>query len=107
MFCGNYIVSKTVCPAERDTSSPLCFLLCRISRSEASGTFPSSQGSGVHTVSEYMTDELVCEGSEFCFEEVRAEKYFRKLWEQQEKEQSKDGTSEDQLCSGCLWDRRR
>ncbi|XP_070705313.1 mitotic checkpoint serine/threonine-protein kinase BUB1 isoform X2 [Pempheris klunzingeri] len=58
-----------------------------VSRSETSGAIPSSQGSGVQTVSAYMTDELVCEGSELCFEEVRAEKYFRKLREKQEKEQ--------------------
>ncbi|XP_054474545.1 LOW QUALITY PROTEIN: mitotic checkpoint serine/threonine-protein kinase BUB1 [Anoplopoma fimbria] len=37
----------------------------------------------VLTVSEYMTEELACEGSELCFEEVRAEKYFRKLREKQ------------------------
>lgn len=47
---------------------------------------PSSQGSSVQTVSEYMTDELVCEGSELCFEEIRAEKYFQKLREKKEKE---------------------
>nr|XP_033503878.1 mitotic checkpoint serine/threonine-protein kinase BUB1 isoform X1 [Epinephelus lanceolatus] len=57
-----------------------------VSRSETSGTIPSSRPS-VETVSEYMMDELVSEGSELCFEEVRAEKYFRKLREKQEKEQ--------------------
>ncbi|CAK6969581.1 mitotic checkpoint serine/threonine-protein kinase BUB1 [Scomber scombrus] len=56
-----------------------------VSRSEISGANPSSQGSSVPTVSEYMTDELVCEGSELCFEEVRANKYF-KLREEQERE---------------------
>ncbi|XP_044025669.1 LOW QUALITY PROTEIN: mitotic checkpoint serine/threonine-protein kinase BUB1 [Siniperca chuatsi] len=55
-----------------------------VSRSETSGAIPSSQGSSVQTVSEYMKDELVCEGSELCFEEVRAEKYFRKLRGKQE-----------------------
>ncbi|KAI3364637.1 hypothetical protein L3Q82_011420 [Scortum barcoo] len=55
-----------------------------VSRSETSGSIPSSQG--VQTVSEYMTDELVCEGSEWCFEEIRAEKYFRSLQEKKEKE---------------------
>ncbi|XP_034534460.1 mitotic checkpoint serine/threonine-protein kinase BUB1 isoform X2 [Notolabrus celidotus] len=55
-----------------------------VSRSETSGAIPSSQNPGVQMVSEYMTDELVCEGSELCFEEVRAEKYFRKLREKKE-----------------------
>ncbi|XP_067429364.1 mitotic checkpoint serine/threonine-protein kinase BUB1 isoform X1 [Thunnus thynnus] len=57
-----------------------------VSRSETSGATSSSQGSGVQTVSAYMTEELVCEGSELCFEEVRAEKYFYKLRERQERE---------------------
>lgn len=34
-----------------------------------------------------MTEELLCEGSELCFEEVRAEKYFRELRERQERQQ--------------------
>ncbi|XP_045916864.1 mitotic checkpoint serine/threonine-protein kinase BUB1 isoform X2 [Micropterus dolomieu] len=50
-----------------------------VSRSENSGWIPPSQDSNVVFVSEYMKDELVCEGSELCFEEVRAEKYFRKM----------------------------
>lgn len=45
---------------------------------------PSSQNTGVKFVSEYMTEALICEGSEFCFEEVRAEKYFKKLREKRE-----------------------
>ncbi|XP_067338875.1 mitotic checkpoint serine/threonine-protein kinase BUB1 isoform X2 [Channa argus] len=57
-----------------------------VSRSETSGMISSNQGSCVQTVSEYMKDELVCEESELCFEEVRAEKYFRELREKQEKE---------------------
>ncbi|XP_040921025.1 mitotic checkpoint serine/threonine-protein kinase BUB1 isoform X2 [Toxotes jaculatrix] len=57
-----------------------------VSRSETSGAISSSQGSSAQTVPEYMKDELVCEGSELCFEEVRAETYFRKLRERQEKE---------------------
>ncbi|KAM9339289.1 mitotic checkpoint serine/threonine-protein kinase BUB1 [Symphorus nematophorus] len=57
-----------------------------LSRSETSGTISSSQSSGAQTVSAYMKDELICEGSELCFEEVRAEKYFRKLREKPEKE---------------------
>ncbi|KAG7220516.1 hypothetical protein INR49_018043 [Caranx melampygus] len=58
-----------------------------VSRSETSGAFPSGHGAGVQMVSEYMTDELVCEGSEYCFEEVRAARYFRRRQERQEKEQ--------------------
>ncbi|XP_056260617.1 mitotic checkpoint serine/threonine-protein kinase BUB1 isoform X1 [Seriola aureovittata] len=57
-----------------------------VSRSETSGAIPSGQGSSVQTVAAYMKDELVCEGSEFSFEEVRAAKYFRQLQERQEKQ---------------------
>ncbi|XP_053193454.1 mitotic checkpoint serine/threonine-protein kinase BUB1 [Scomber japonicus] len=57
-----------------------------VSRSETSRALPSGQGSSVPTVSAYMTDELVCEGSELCFEEVRAQKYFFQLREKQERE---------------------
>lgn len=71
----------------------LCRPLHRVSRSETSGAIRSGQSSSVQTVSEYMTDELVCEGSEFCFEEVRAEKYFRKLRETQEKMDSENRKS--------------
>ncbi|KAM7368280.1 hypothetical protein PAMP_014515 [Pampus punctatissimus] len=52
------------------------------------GAISSSQGSSMKTVSEYMTDELVCEGSELCFEEVRAAKYLHKLREKQEREKT-------------------
>ncbi|CAB1440473.1 unnamed protein product [Pleuronectes platessa] len=55
-----------------------------LSRSENSGV--TRQGSGAQTVSEYMTEELACDGSELSFEEVRAEKYFRKIRETKEKE---------------------
>nr|XP_046228859.1 mitotic checkpoint serine/threonine-protein kinase BUB1 isoform X2 [Scatophagus argus] len=65
---------------------PTVKTIITVSRSETSGTIPSSQASSVQTVSEYIADELVCEGSEFSFEEVRAEKYFRQLQEKQEKE---------------------
>lgn len=58
--------------------------VCRVSRSETSGTITSNQCPNVQFVSEYLKDELLCEGSELCFEEVRAAKYFRKLEEQQE-----------------------
>ncbi|XP_029986037.1 mitotic checkpoint serine/threonine-protein kinase BUB1-like [Sphaeramia orbicularis] len=55
-----------------------------VSRSETSGTIPSSFG--VPTVAAYNKDELECEGSELCFEEVRAQRYFHKLQEKQEEE---------------------
>ena len=50
-----------------------------VSRSEISGTLPSSQSSGVQTVSQYNMEDLICEGPELCFEEVRARKYFEKI----------------------------
>lgn len=61
----------------------------RVSRSETSGSVPSSQSSGVQTVSEYIKDELVCDGSELSFEEVRAKKYFWKLKEKKREEENK------------------
>ncbi|KAK5852546.1 hypothetical protein PBY51_006399 [Eleginops maclovinus] len=61
--------------------------LITVSRSENLGVLPSSQGPGVRTVSEYMTEELLCEGSELCFEEVRARKYFEKLRAKQAQEE--------------------
>ncbi|XP_017295472.1 mitotic checkpoint serine/threonine-protein kinase BUB1 isoform X2 [Kryptolebias marmoratus] len=60
-----------------------------VSRSETSGTLPAGHRSSVQTVSEYLLDDLGCDGSEFCFEEVRAKNYFRQLREKQEKEQRK------------------
>ncbi|XP_068585244.1 mitotic checkpoint serine/threonine-protein kinase BUB1-like [Cebidichthys violaceus] len=50
-----------------------------VSRSETSGAIPSGQSSGVPSVSEYAKEDLACDGSELCFEEVRAERYFQKL----------------------------
>ncbi|MEQ2238051.1 hypothetical protein ILYODFUR_029372 [Ilyodon furcidens] len=71
------------CPSE-----PLGYrTVITVSRSETSGTLPSSQSTALLTVSQYNKDELVCEGSEFCFEEVRAAKYFRKIRKKQEQEQ--------------------
>ncbi|KAM8832363.1 mitotic checkpoint serine/threonine-protein kinase BUB1 [Spinachia spinachia] len=55
-----------------------------LSRSETSGMFPSGQASGGATLSEYNKEDLVLEGSELCFEEVRAQKYFRQLQAKQE-----------------------
>ncbi|KAE8286450.1 Mitotic checkpoint serine/threonine-protein kinase BUB1 [Larimichthys crocea] len=69
-----------------------------VSRSETSGAIPSAQSSGVQTVSEYMTDKLVCEGSELCFEEVRAEKYFQKLREKQESQHEELGETTREQC---------
>lgn len=60
--------------------------VCRVSRSETSGT---SQSSNVQVVCEYLKEELLCEGSELCFEEVRAAKYFRQVKLQQEDQTSK------------------
>ncbi|XP_070843366.1 mitotic checkpoint serine/threonine-protein kinase BUB1 [Chaetodon trifascialis] len=57
-----------------------------VSRSETSGKTSSSQGSSVQTLPEYTTEALACEGSELCFEEVRAERYFSELQKKQEKE---------------------
>ncbi|KAK2855846.1 hypothetical protein Q5P01_004581 [Channa striata] len=57
-----------------------------VSRSETSGMISSTQGSSVQIVSEYIKDELVCEGSELCFEEVRAKKYFREKQENMHRE---------------------
>ncbi|KAM7395839.1 hypothetical protein PAMA_007224 [Pampus argenteus] len=76
--------SKTAvdCPSKPPTYTII------VSRSETSGAISSSQGSSTKTVSEYMTDELVCEGSELCFEEVRAAKYLHKLREKQEREKT-------------------
>ncbi|XP_015259792.1 PREDICTED: mitotic checkpoint serine/threonine-protein kinase BUB1-like [Cyprinodon variegatus] len=56
-----------------------------VSRSEVPRTLPSS--AAVPTSSAYDKDTLVCDGSEFCFEEVRAAKYFLKVRQQREKEQ--------------------
>ncbi|XP_056150218.1 mitotic checkpoint serine/threonine-protein kinase BUB1 [Lampris incognitus] len=54
-----------------------------ISRSENSGVKPPMQG--LQFLSMYKKEDLVCEGSELSFEEVRAARYFLKL--KQEKEQ--------------------
>lgn len=84
-----------------DFSSPdlglTVVFVCRVSRSETSGAIPSSHSSNVQVVSEYLKDELLCEGSELCFEEVRAAKYFRKLEEQQEDQTSDVLFAEEQF----------
>ncbi|XP_074542005.1 mitotic checkpoint serine/threonine-protein kinase BUB1 isoform X2 [Halichoeres trimaculatus] len=80
-------VPQNKVPVECPPKPPTRKTTIIVSRSETSGTIPSSQNSGIKVVSEYMTEELVCEGSEFCFEEVRAERYFKKLREEQEQAQ--------------------
>ncbi|XP_069028642.1 mitotic checkpoint serine/threonine-protein kinase BUB1-like, partial [Embiotoca jacksoni] len=65
-----------------------------VSRSETSGTIPSGRSSGVQNVSEYLEDELVCEGSQLCFKEVRAQKYFRKVQERREEEEEEEEEEE-------------
>uniref|UniRef100_H3CAW4 BUB1 mitotic checkpoint serine/threonine kinase n=1 Tax=Tetraodon nigroviridis TaxID=99883 RepID=H3CAW4_TETNG len=64
-----------------DPGSPVDGRVTIVSRSETSGT---SRSSSVQFVSEYLKEELLCEGSELCFEEVRATKYFRQAKVQQE-----------------------
>uniref|UniRef100_A0A3Q2UD55 Mitotic checkpoint serine/threonine-protein kinase BUB1 n=2 Tax=Fundulus heteroclitus TaxID=8078 RepID=A0A3Q2UD55_FUNHE len=58
-----------------------------VSRSETSGTLPSGPSASAPAVSQYNTAQLACEGSEFCFEEVRAKNYWRKIREEQEEQQ--------------------
>lgn len=65
-------------PAERR-------LVTWVSRSEYSGKLPPS--SNENLVPAYDTAALQCEGSELCFEEVRAQKYFQRLQQQQQQEQ--------------------
>ncbi|XP_072301932.1 mitotic checkpoint serine/threonine-protein kinase BUB1 [Eucyclogobius newberryi] len=56
-----------------------------VSRSEYSGKIPPS--SNENTVAAYDKKALQCEGSELCFEEVRAQRYFQKLQEQRQQVQ--------------------
>ncbi|XP_032440735.1 mitotic checkpoint serine/threonine-protein kinase BUB1 isoform X1 [Xiphophorus hellerii] len=70
--------------ADSPSKLPLRRTVTTVSRPETSGTQPSSQDAAAPTVSEYSEDALVHDGVEFCFEEVRAEKYFRKIRERQE-----------------------
>ncbi|XP_047184547.1 mitotic checkpoint serine/threonine-protein kinase BUB1 isoform X2 [Scophthalmus maximus] len=79
-------VSQSKASVDSVTKPPAIKTIVTLSRSENSGVSRPCPGSGVRTVSEYMTDELVCDGSELSFEEVRAEKYFRKLRERRERE---------------------
>ncbi|XP_067097624.1 mitotic checkpoint serine/threonine-protein kinase BUB1 [Osmerus mordax] len=57
-----------------------------ISRSENAVGKPSNQGSasGLQTVSMYCKDSLECQGSELCFEEVRAAKYYVRRKQEEE-----------------------
>ncbi|XP_030578299.1 mitotic checkpoint serine/threonine-protein kinase BUB1 isoform X2 [Archocentrus centrarchus] len=70
----------------QSTCGPANKVVITVSRSETSGAIPSSQSSSVQTVAEYTKEDLICEGSELCFEEVRAQNYFHKLREQKENE---------------------
>ncbi|XP_061602383.1 mitotic checkpoint serine/threonine-protein kinase BUB1 [Cololabis saira] len=74
-------------PVDRAPAPPPNKTTVIVSRSETSGSLPSSSGAGAPAVPGYLKDELVCPGSEWSFEEVRAHKYFRKVREQQEAEQ--------------------
>ncbi|KAJ8008912.1 hypothetical protein DPEC_G00083350 [Dallia pectoralis] len=62
-----------------------------ISRSENAVVKKPSQGkaTSIQTVSMYRTEDLLCEGSELCFEEVRATRYFVKR-SQEEKQREFD-----------------
>ncbi|CAJ1077735.1 mitotic checkpoint serine/threonine-protein kinase BUB1 isoform X2 [Xyrichtys novacula] len=84
MTCHREPAAQNKAPVECPPKPPAHKTTVFVSRSETSGTIPSSQSTGVKIVSEYMVEELVCEGSELCFEEVRAMKYFSKLKEKQE-----------------------
>ncbi|XP_077949939.1 mitotic checkpoint serine/threonine-protein kinase BUB1 isoform X2 [Gasterosteus aculeatus] len=73
-----------------------------VSRSETSGMFPPGRASGVVTVSQYNKEALVLEGSELCFEEVQAQKYFQKLQGRKETKKLLQEEEEELLCSvGC------
>uniref|UniRef100_H3CAW3 BUB1 mitotic checkpoint serine/threonine kinase n=1 Tax=Tetraodon nigroviridis TaxID=99883 RepID=H3CAW3_TETNG len=77
------LLSHVLFQASMECSSkpPTIETIITVSRSETSGT---SRSSSVQFVSEYLKEELLCEGSELCFEEVRATKYFRQAKVQQE-----------------------
>ncbi|KAM9798303.1 mitotic checkpoint serine/threonine-protein kinase BUB1 [Neosynchiropus ocellatus] len=58
------------------------------SRSEA---LPVTSGASSPAVSAYSSPGLDCDGSELCFEEVRAKCYFSKIQEQKKKEERENG----------------
>lgn len=79
----------------QSTCGPANKVVITVSRSETSGTIPSSQSSSVQTVAEYTKEDLICEGSELCFEEVRAQNYFRKLRQQEEENELRQQEEEE------------
>ncbi|KAF7669566.1 hypothetical protein LDENG_00173800 [Lucifuga dentata] len=72
------------CPSKQPTHKTTVL----VSRSENAGVIAPSQRPSIQLVLEYMKDELKCEGSEMCFEEVRAEQYFHKRQEKLERERN-------------------
>ncbi|CAN9507351.1 unnamed protein product [Ophioblennius macclurei] len=87
---ANQPVAQNKASVDCPSKPPARKMTLIVSRSETSATVRSGPASsGAQVVPEYMTEELLCEGSELCFEEVRAAKYFQKLREQQEAVQRK------------------
>ncbi|XP_028296428.1 mitotic checkpoint serine/threonine-protein kinase BUB1 isoform X2 [Gouania willdenowi] len=76
--------SQNKAPVDVVSKLPSVKAFITVSRSETSGLTRSAEASSVQTVPQYDEKALVCEGSELCFEEVRAAKYFKKLREKQE-----------------------
>nr|XP_057932059.1 mitotic checkpoint serine/threonine-protein kinase BUB1 isoform X2 [Doryrhamphus excisus] len=60
-----------------------------MSRSETSAAISSSgKSANVTLVPQYSKDALACEGSELCFEEVRAQRFFQKMQEKLQNKQT-------------------
>lgn len=76
---------------------------CRISRSEYATTSHNGQAStqSLPCVSMYRVSDLVCEGSELCFEELRAQRYFDKC--QQKKQLREMGTQSPAFPNSLLY----
>lgn len=61
------------------------FFVCRLSKSEYNPSNPpKAQSEPSQQVSMYCVSELVCEDSEYSFEELRANRYFAKCKQQAE-----------------------
>lgn len=65
-----------------------------------SGTLPPR--SALPTVSQYTKDVLVLERSELCFEEVRAQKYFREMQEKEQRARS-ESLQQSFIRWWCCW----